>query len=125
MLLDTCALLWLVEGGGELSKETLRKINEAAVVYISSVTGFEITLKHRAGKLDLPAIPSDWFKTILSHHDIQVIPLDLDLCIKACELPLIHRDPCDRFIIATSHLYNLSVVTKDRRFAEYGVDILF
>lgn len=123
MLLDTCGLLWLVHEQTKISKEVLKLIDESPVVYISAITSFEIGLKNKAGKLLLPAPPKDWFREILKHHDIAVIDLDKDICIKATELPDIHRDPCDRFIIATALIKQLPVITADRRFQEYGVTV--
>lgn len=124
MLLDTCALLWLVSGGGQLSKSALEQIDSSLSVYISAISGFEISLKYRQGKLDLPVLPEEWFRTVLAYHDISVFPVSLDVCIKANDLPLIHKDPCDRFIIATSLINRLSVVTADMRFADYGVKVI-
>ncbi len=124
MLLDTCALLWLAHDQIKMSEETLQRIDEAPVVFISAVSGFEIGLKHRAGKLQLPAPPREWIKAILTHHHIAVIGLDLEICIKATELPPIHKDPCDRFIIATALTRQLPVATADQRFIEYGVKVL-
>ena len=49
-------------------------------------------------------------------------PILLDTC--AVELPDIHRDPADRFIIATALIGNIPVVTADRHFAQYGVETL-
>ena len=72
LLLDTCGLLWLAQGGGELSRNALERITAASVVYVSPITGFEITVKHRKGKLSLPAVPSVWFDAVLDHHDIQI-----------------------------------------------------
>jgi len=124
VLLDTCALLWLVHDQIKMSEETLQQIDEAPVVFISAVSGFEIGLKHRAGKLQLPAPPREWIKEILTHHHIDVIGLDLEICVRAAELPPIHKDPCDRFIIATALTRQLPVVTADQRFIEYGVKVL-
>lgn len=124
MLLDTCALLWLAEGGGQLSKSGIEQIELSPYVYISAITGFEISLKHRSGKLDLPAPPDEWFKIIIEHHKLSVIPLNLEICIASTRLPLIHNDPCDRFIIASAKLYNLPIVTSDEIFKEYGVNII-
>jgi len=59
MLLDTCALLWLAQGGGDLSSEALRKLSEASFVYVSAISGFEIGVKYRKGKLQLPSLPYD------------------------------------------------------------------
>ena len=124
MLLDTCALLWLAHDQARISEDTLRRIDEAPVVFIAAVTGFEIGLKQRAGKLHLPAPPKEWLHEVLVHHQIEVLGLDLEICIKATELPPIHKDPCDRFIIATALENKMPVVTADPRFAAYGVAVL-
>lgn len=124
VILDTCALLWLTQGGGSLSAETCERINAAPAVYVSAISGFEIGIKHQKGKLELPARPADWFAAILAHHDIQVLPLDLSVCIRATELPAIHHDPCDRLIIATAESHRLPVVTADPIFQQYGIDVL-
>lgn len=125
MLLDTCALLWLAEGGRRLSTEARRSINAATVVYVSAISAFEIGIKHRFGKLRLPALPGEWFQAVLTQHDLAEVPLDIATCTTATELPLIHRDPCDRFIIATARLREWPVVTADTRFASYGIDVIW
>jgi PIN domain nuclease of toxin-antitoxin system len=124
MLLDTCALLWLAHDQNKISGETLAKIESAAAVYISAISGFEIGLKHRSGKLTLPMQPADWFKGVVDHHDLSILALDLEVCLIATELPAIHKDPCDRFIIATALAKGIPVVTADKRFTQYGVSIL-
>ena len=124
MLLDTCALLWLAHQPEKLSNSLLDRINAEPVIYISSITGFEIGIKYKSGKLELPAPPKTWLETVLKHHDISVIEINLEISIRAAELPPIHKDPCDRFIIATAQLKRLPVVTGDERFAPYGVEVL-
>jgi len=124
ILLDTCALLWLAYKHDRLSRETLKMIEDAAVVYVSAISGFEVGVKTRAGKLRLPVPPYQWFDTIIQHHDLAVIDLDIETCIRATELPPVHKDPCDRFIIATALQRDLAVVTVDTRFKEYGVRVL-
>lgn len=124
LILDTCALLWLAQGSDRLSSAVYQQIDAAQVVYVSAVSGFEVGIKHRKGKLELPASPSDWFNGVLEHHDIEVIPLDLPICIRATELPAVHADPCDRLIIATAEYRHLTVVTADPVFRQYGVDVL-
>ncbi len=125
MLLDTCALLWLVEGGGELKPKILEQIDLSTNVYISAISAFEISLKCQKGKLKLPTLPSEWFETVLDHHDLSILSLDLKVCLSANELPPIHQDPCDRFIIATAQLNNLPIVTSDVRFQKYDVKVIF
>ena len=124
MILDTCALLWLASGSKELSRSTLKEINEAPAVYVSVISGFEIAIKAAKGKLKLPNPLLEWFEGIIEHHGIAVLPIELNDCITAAGLPPIHDDPCDRFIIATAKLNNLPVVTADERFEEYGLTVL-
>lgn len=124
MLLDTCALLWLAHDQSRISMETLEKIDAEPVVCIASITGFEIGLKYKAGKLHLPIPPGKWIREILSHHQIGVIDMNLEISVASTELPPIHRDPCDRFIIATALTHGLPVVTADKRFADYGIEVM-
>ena len=73
MILDTCALLWLAQGEGELSETALQRIDVAPVVYVSAISGFEIGIKVQKGKLALPARPADWFTAVLTHHNLEVL----------------------------------------------------
>jgi PIN domain nuclease of toxin-antitoxin system len=124
MILDTCALLWLASSDKKLSRSTLRQINEAPAVYVSAISGFEVALKAAKGKLKLPSPPQEWFERIVAHHGLAVLPLELNVCIAAAQLPPFHDDPCDRFIIAAAKANNLAVVTADERFEEYGLEVL-
>ena len=54
MILDTCALLWVAQGGNPLSEVALQHIDAAPVVYVSAISGFEIGIKVQKGKLHLP-----------------------------------------------------------------------
>ena len=124
MILDTWALLWLAQGEGELSEAALQRIDVALVVYVSAISGFEIGIKVQKGKLALPARPADWFTAVLTHHNLEVLPLDLEICIRSTELPAIHADPCDRMIIAAAQVHHMPVVTTDPIFAQYGIEII-
>ena len=124
MILDTCALLWLASGDKKLSRSALKEINSASAVYVSAISSFEIAIKVAKGKLKLPHAPQEWFEKVVEHHGLTVLPLELNVCIAAAELPRIHDDPCDRFIIATAKLNDLTVVTADGQFEEYGVSVL-
>ena len=124
MILDTCALLWLASGAKKLSRPTLKAVNESPAVYVSAISGFEISIKVTRGKLTLPHPPLEWFEQVVEHHGLTVLPLELEACIAAAALPRIHDDPCDRFIIATAQLNNLTVVTSDEQFTKYGVTVM-
>jgi PIN domain nuclease of toxin-antitoxin system len=124
MILDTCALLWLAAGDKKLGRKTLKEINEAPAVYVSAISSFEVAIKSARGKLKLPHSPREWFDKVVEHHGLTVLPLDVDACVGTAELPPIHDDPCDRFIIAIAKLNDLPVVTADDRFEKYGVTVL-
>ena len=124
MILDTCALLWLASGSKKLSRAALREINSASAVYVSAISGFEISLKAGKGKLELSHPVEEWSQRITEHHGLTVLPLNLKICVAAAELPPIHDDPFDRFIIATAKLNDLAVVTADEWFEKYGLKVI-
>ena len=81
-------------------------------------------LKSRRGNWRCQRGRPSGFATTLEHHDIEMLPLTLEVCVHSTELPKIHADPCDRMIIATAQLHSWPVVTADPVFARYGVEIL-
>ncbi len=125
IVLDTCAVLWLAAGSPRLSEEVRRRIDEEPVVAISSISAFEIALKYRDGKLALPLPPREWWKRVLDHHRLDLLQLEPEILFTAVGLPPVHRDPADRFIIATAIIRDASVVTADARFSDYGVTVLY
>ena len=124
MILDTCALLWLAQGGGELSPAALARIADAPVVHVSAIPGFGVGLKRAQGRLVLPARPLEWFRGVAEHHDLSVLPVDLDAAVRATELPAVHADPVDRIIVATAELRGWPVVTRDAVFSRYGIEVV-
>lgn len=125
MILDTCALIWLAEGGRHLTPAAKEAIADVPTLYISAITGFEVGVKHAQRKLELPVAPAEWLAGVLSHHDIDTLDLSLDVCVAAAGLPPIHRDPADRFILATAKLSRLPIITADERFSTYGVEVIW
>ena len=121
MILDTCAMLWLAESGGRLSQRTLKAIGEAPEVRVVAISGFEIARKVFAGKLRLSKSVDAWFVEVVAHCGLTLIPLDLQICLKAAALPSLHDDPADRFIIAAAKIHDCLVVTSDERFPQYGI----
>ncbi len=124
LVLDTCALLWLAAGSKDLSPQALRAIETASVVYVSTISAWEISLKVARGNLRLPLEPGEWFKRSVSQHKLIAAPLDIDIPAGANQLPWHHRDPADRFIVATALREAAPVVTRDQRFVSYGVQVL-
>lgn len=77
-----------------------------------------IGIKYKSGKLKLPVAPRQWFDAIIEYHQLDLMDLDVNICVRATELPSIHKDPCDRLIIAAALIHKLPVVTADARFSE-------
>ncbi len=121
LILDTCALIWLATGSNRLSKKTLTIINEADMVFVSAITAWEISLKAARDQLELPLPPLAWFRKSIHVHSLTVAELSVEILVDANELPWHHRDPADRFIIATAKRENLVVVTADARFQDYDL----
>lgn len=121
LLLDTCALLWLASGSRSLSNSTRTAISNASVVCVSPVTAWEIAVKAAKGKIVLPCPAREWFDAVVRRYDIEVLKLSSDDMLRAAELPWLHKDPSDRFIIATALNSDFTVVTSDGNFPKYGV----
>ena len=121
LLLDTCALLWLASGDPALSEKARSLIENAEILYVSPVTAWEIAVKAAKGKIQLPLSPREWFDAVVKLYDITVLKLTADDLLKSAELPWLHKDPADRFIIATALKNGFMVVTADGNFGKYGV----
>lgn len=121
LLLDTCALLWLASGSKSLSRGTRSLIADAGVVYVSPVSAWEIAVKVSKGKIILPLEARQWFEAIVKKYEIEVLKMSYDDMLLSAELPWHHKDPADRFIIATALKNGLTVVTADGNFKKYGV----
>jgi len=120
-LLDTCALLWLGMGGGELSAEARRRIGVAARLCYSSISLWEITRLQKEGKVIIPNTPEQFFADLIEAYGLSSIPPTDDVMIRAAQLPDHHRDSADRIIIATALMNDLIVITGDGKFGQYGV----
>jgi PIN domain nuclease of toxin-antitoxin system len=120
VLLDTCALLWLAADQDSLSNAAVAAISSGADgLAVCPMSAFEIALKHLQGKLQLPLPPDQWYKEALESHGIRELPITGQCAILAATLPPIHRDPCDRFLIATAAVHRLPIITPDRNIARY------
>lgn len=124
LLVDTCALIWLATGDTRLSDAARNAMSRAELLCYSSISIWEIARKVKKGELEMPVSPCAFAELLTSKYEMKEILLNNDVMLRASALPEIHRDPADRFIIATAFLNNCAVVTGDRRFAEYGVDTI-
>jgi len=127
-LLDTNALLWLGLDDVALRPAT-RAILFEAPLYASVVSAAEVAIKVSIGKLPLPPpFATDFgaaFRAMLNRMAIDLLPLEMPVIDHLRTLPLHHRDPFDRIIIAQALTSGLAVATRDRAFFAYdGLEIL-
>ncbi len=120
ILLDTCTLLWLAMAPKQLSPAARKALDDpSAKIWLSSVTGFEIGQKYAAGKLDLPMDATAWVERAIQSHDLDVLPLDMGMALRAAALPRLHNDPFDRLLIATAQEHHLTLLTPDPKIRAY------
>ncbi len=124
LLLDTCALIWLVDGQEHLTNKAKKAIeNNANNLYISAISAFEISLKYNKGLLGLPLPPLQWFRQALQWHNIVELPVDSLIAVQSTALPKIHHDPADRIIIATAIENQMTILTADKHISSYCTQV--
>ena len=124
LMLDTCALIWLVSGADEISDNAKKQIENASLVYVSPISAWEISLKEQRGALKLPVQCEEWFCSAIENHNLTVYPLDYEILVFANRLPWHHKDPADRFIIASAIKEKAAIITADKRFRKYDIKVI-
>jgi PIN domain nuclease of toxin-antitoxin system len=125
LLLDTHVFLWFISGDAHLPGAFRDAIRDPAnEVYLSVASVWEVVIKHGLGKLPLPAPPEDYLPRQRERHRIASLPIDEATLTYLAKLPLLHRDPFDRILIAQSLQHDLTVVTVDDAVRAYSVKLL-
>lgn len=120
VLLDTHTILWWL-GGAELDEAAAATIADPTnLVAASAASIWEIEIKRRIGKLDGP----DALVDVIASSGFEALDITHAHAAAAGRLPLHHRDPFDRMLIAQAQLEDLTVVSRDRRFELYDVPLL-
>jgi len=125
-LLDTHALLWWLVDDERLSKNARALIaNEDNEILTSAASAWEISTKHRLGKLPQAAQIARSLPSLLRKARIEALAIGLEHALKAGELPGPHKDPFDRMLIAQAKIEKLPVISADPVFGAYGVRVLW
>jgi PIN domain nuclease of toxin-antitoxin system len=121
ILLDTCAFIWAVSAPDKLTSDAATALTEReALIYVSPISCAEIAFLAERGRIILEQHWKTWFNHFLRLNDWHVKDIDLPVIQEAYSLPgSFHQDPADRIITATARLYNLTVVTADRKIIDY------
>jgi PIN domain nuclease of toxin-antitoxin system len=125
-LLDTVVWLWSVGSVENIGAEgeAVLKDNDADI-YLSTASSWEIAIKAKIGKSTLPEPPPSYIPKRLAEQNIQALTINQTHALKVYDLPLHHRDPFDRLIIAQALIEEMVVLTSDRDFEKYSVQVVW
>jgi len=121
VLLDTCAIVWAAVMPERLSVRSREMLLDAeTVVSVSAISCAEIACAALRGRLRLSGHFKPWFRRVVSRNGWDVVAIDLPIVEEAWSLPgSFHRDPGDRFIVATSRVTSSPIITGDRKILDY------
>lgn len=119
MLLDTHALLWFLEDSPKLPSEIKERIENGSQVVVSIASIWEIAIKLSINKLKLQFEFRE-LPAILEELEISILPLSFEDTNIYLSLPLHHRDPFDRILIAQAINHSLSIASADIAFDAYA-----
>lgn len=124
LLLDTHCWLWWVTEPTRLGSTREAIANRESEVYLSAASAWEMAIKHQLGKLPLPESPEHFIPPRLVRDRITPLAVSIAHVLRVAGLPLLHRDPFDRLLVAQAQLEGLTLVTADRSIAKYDVPVL-
>lgn len=120
LLLDTHVALWAITADNTLSEEFLDQLRHDADIYLSPVSLWEITIKQAIGKLPGPSDLAEQVRDL----GFRELPVTHAHALAAGRLPLHHRDPFDRMLVAQAITENLTLASRDEMVALYDADVL-
>ena len=124
-LLDTSVFLWSLAAEHKLNPRAKDLLTSpSAELYLSAASSWEIAIKFALGSLPLPKAPSEFIPRVLRSWAIRPLNITHEHVLRAGELPAHHRDPFDRLLIAQSLSEQMTLLTADRAFQKYKVDLI-
>jgi PIN domain nuclease of toxin-antitoxin system len=122
LLLDTHALLWWLDGDMRLSDVAQAAIGEPdRPVFVSAASAWEITTKHRLGKLPGAEAVAQDIAGCIAAQGFEAMAITLADAERAGRLPGAHRDPFDRMLIAQALARDIALVSNETIFDDFGV----
>lgn len=120
LLLDTHVFLWLIDNDRRLSNQFRQAIQDPNnEKFLSVVSIWECVIKYQVGKLDFPESPDTYLPAQRREHLIKTLTVDENSIAQLIQLPLLHKDPFDRLIMAQAVQHNLTIMTEDRAILAY------
>lgn len=120
LLLDTHVILWWLTDDPTLATDIKAKLDTEPDIFLSAATSWELAIKYAVGKLKAP---EDLLERV-RNSGFHEMPVTIAHTIVAGRLPLLHKDPFDRMLIAQARHENLTLVTRDPEIRRYEVALL-
>ncbi len=125
LLLDTHSFLWYITNNPKLPRHAYDAIRDKAnEAFLSVVSVWEAVVKHKIGKLPLPAPADEYIGDRRVAHRIAELSLDTGAVSHLLSLPDHHRDPFDRMLICQALQHDLTIISSDEMFRRYPVSVL-
>jgi PIN domain nuclease of toxin-antitoxin system len=126
ILLDTQCWLWWIATPEKLKRDARRRIaDKRNTIYLSAASSWEIVIKYSIGKLPLPEPPWQFVPKRLARDTITALPIEIMHALRVADLPLHHKDPFDRLLIAQSTQERIPIMTADKQFEPYQAQIIW
>ena len=126
LLIDTQCWLWWFAEPDRLKEATIAQIvDETNELWFSVASVWEMGIKVGLGKLPLPEPIDRYLASRIKQLGARSLEIRADHALQAGGLPLHHRDPFDRMLIAQAQVEGMTIVTSDRMFDRYEVEILW
>jgi PIN domain nuclease of toxin-antitoxin system len=125
-LLDTHALVWAIDKDRRLSiaARDILSVSPPSVM-VSVVSVWEIVLKHQTGKFERDAPLRDFLATIFAEENWRILLITPAHLNELCDIPMHHKDPFDRLLVAQAKAEDLTLVTRDAALGAYGVSTIW
>jgi PIN domain nuclease of toxin-antitoxin system len=121
-LLDTHVFLWWISDDPRLSTHARKIITDGEnTLFLSAASGWEIAIKAKLGRLKLPEPLETFVPEQMALNAIESLPIQMSHALHVHTLPLHHRDPFDRLLVAQAQLDNLPILTADSQIALYAI----
>jgi PIN domain nuclease of toxin-antitoxin system len=126
LLADTCTFLWMVSAPDRLSPRARGLlIDPSNEVFLSSVSGWEITVKYGLGHLPLRETPDRFVPAQREAHGVAALALDEESVLQVLRLPALHRDPFDRMLVCQAIVHGLAILTPDPLVLQYPARVIW
>ena len=124
-LLDTSVFLRALIAPERLNPSARRLLSdESDSLFLSAATSWEIVIKYALGKLVLPDTPATWVVSCMRQLGVQSLDITHSHSFELIGLPKHHQDPFDRILIAQARHENMALLTTDRIFQKYSVEVI-